>query len=201
MPKTIILVRHGETDYNQKRIIQGHLDIPLNDTGHAQARELASKLSKLKFDAIYSSDLKRAHQTAVYTAKILSQEIKLAPAIREHHLGDFQGQSWDEQHQAYHPLWQDFLASFNDPKLAHWDKHHGESITQFRARVAQFLAHLQAQHQDQTVAVFTHGGTIRRFLEVTKVLQFGSTEKAKNTETFVLTKTASGYQLETKIEW
>ena len=62
--KSLILVRHGETDWNRRKIRQGHVDIPLNENGRRQSRALADRLRSWKVDAIYSSDLSRAAETA-----------------------------------------------------------------------------------------------------------------------------------------
>jgi broad specificity phosphatase PhoE len=66
MPQKIIIIRHGETDYNKERRMQGWLDIPLNAEGHAQAKQAAVLLAQYKVDALYSSDLTRAHQTTIH---------------------------------------------------------------------------------------------------------------------------------------
>ena len=87
---TIYLVRHGETDWNVKNIIQGQIDIPLNKKGENQALEIANELKDIHFDAIFSSDLSRAKRTA----EIIATERKLAvvatKTLREMYFGKFQ---------------------------------------------------------------------------------------------------------------
>uniref|UniRef100_A0A804LUV5 Phosphoglycerate mutase-like protein 4 n=1 Tax=Zea mays TaxID=4577 RepID=A0A804LUV5_MAIZE len=89
----VVIVRHGETSWNASRIIQGHLDAELNDIGRQQAVAVAHRLSKeVKPVAIYSSDLKRAAETAQTIARICNvPNVVFDPALRERHIGDLQG--------------------------------------------------------------------------------------------------------------
>ena len=96
MTARLCLIRHGETDWNVARRIQGHTDIPLNHTGLEQARLLAQSLADEQFDAIYSSDLGRARQTAEAVAHRLHQTVRLDPLLRERHYGEFQALTYDE---------------------------------------------------------------------------------------------------------
>ena len=93
----ITLVRHGQTDWNLEGRIQGSTDIPLNDTGRAQARDAARRLAGTPFDHVYASPLSRARKTA----EIIASELGLpAPLItvgmREHEFGDAEGMLWDQ---------------------------------------------------------------------------------------------------------
>lgn len=196
MPKKIILVRHGETDYNINRIFQGHLDIPLNNNGHLQAQAVISQFSSLSVDAIYSSDLKRALTTAKYLAKEKGMKIHRTKKLREHNLGVFQGWDWAPENDYRHELWRKFIESVKESSDSDWNEHQGESIKEFRNRIRSFLAHLHTHHQEQTLAVFTHGGTIRRFLEIFRIVEYGGGGHAQNTEIVTLIKSGEAYQIE-----
>src|SRR5688500_9075185 len=91
MPTTILLVRHGETDWNLERRVQGHSDRPLNDTGRRQAIELATALGDEPVDAIYSSDLVRAHETARILAERRGLGVTVIPELREKSFGTWEG--------------------------------------------------------------------------------------------------------------
>src|SRR5690349_10093577 len=84
-PTRICIVRHGETDWNAARRIQGQTDIPLNDTGRLQAKATAQGLRGQHFAAIYSSDLQRAHDTAEATAQVLQLPVQAETGLRERH--------------------------------------------------------------------------------------------------------------------
>lgn len=90
MPKKIILIRHGETEYNKIGKAQGQLDIPLNKLGFIQAKKVAQQLKNEVIDVIYSSDLKRPLQTIRPLAKLKNLTIKTNKKLRERHLGIFQ---------------------------------------------------------------------------------------------------------------
>ena len=92
----LIIVRHGETEWNLKLIRQGHLDSPLTERGIAQAKALGQRLAQEKFVALYSSDLGRAVQTAEMIAAVTGHGIITDERLRERHLGIFQGLSGDE---------------------------------------------------------------------------------------------------------
>ncbi len=165
MPKQIIIVRHGETAYNAQRRMQGWLDIPLNEQGHAQAKETATKLAHFHLDAIYSSDLRRAHETAQHIAPHHKLEITITSALRERDMGIFAGWAWEtEPDPVKEKLWPEFTLARDTVDLD-WNKHKGESLRQMTSRVHIFMQELHAKHPDQKVALVTHGGTINRLLE------------------------------------
>ncbi len=85
---TILLVRHGETDWNTERRWQGHADQPLNAAGRAQALELAAALIDRGVDVVYASDLSRAHETAMIVAEQLGRSVLIDPRLREVDVGD-----------------------------------------------------------------------------------------------------------------
>jgi probable phosphoglycerate mutase len=88
---TILLARHGETDWNRERRWQGRADRPLNDTGRTQARQLAEVLASREIDAVYASDLLRARETAEIVADRLGLPVGLDPGLREVDVGDWAG--------------------------------------------------------------------------------------------------------------
>lgn len=158
MTKTrFCLVRHGETDWNVARRLQGHTDIALNAHGLTQAIQLAQSLkqSNLQFDVLYTSDLQRA----ALTANALVEYFKI-PAItnsdlRERHLGALQGLTINEAPLVQPDLWQAHLAR----ELDH-DMSGGESITQFAQRIRYVLEKLRQKHLGQTVLLVSHGGVL-----------------------------------------
>lgn len=201
MPKQIILIRHGETDYNKERRIQGWLDIPLNETGHQQARLTAQKLSGIKAHALYSSDLTRARETAEYLRDLLQLELRLTPHLRERDMGSFAGWRWEsERDPVKDRLWQEFEAA-RDQQLRSWARHGGESIGQMMDRVSNFLHNLHTTHRNQTVILVTHGGTINRIFEHFELQS--STDGFRmhgNTSINILVKSGPHYQLKSSLK-
>lgn len=141
---TILLARHGETDWNRERRYQGHADEPLNDTGRSQARELGERLSGEPIVAVYSSDLRRASETASIVAEALDLPVVLDARLREVDVGSWQGRTQDE--------------SDGRP----WD---GETHDAHRERVVAAVHEIARAHPDGTVLVIVHGGTVRRVQE------------------------------------
>ncbi|MCC7549603.1 MAG: histidine phosphatase family protein [Burkholderiales bacterium] len=150
-----IVVRHGETAWNAQGRIQGHLDSPLNEEGLAQAILVGERLARERIDAVYCSDLGRVLQTVQPLLDRLGMEPVRDAALRERHLGVFQGLTGAEC-QARHP--QDY-ARFHAREVDHAVPG-GESIRQVYARVARFFDATARAHPDRTLAVFTHGGIL-----------------------------------------
>jgi probable phosphoglycerate mutase len=149
------MVRHGETAWNAAGRVQGQLDIPLNDTGLAQARAVSRVLAGEHFDVIYSSDLARVHQTAAPTAALLKKKILLSEKLRERHYGIFQGMTYSEARER---MPEEFVRFKNkDPD---YDFQTGESLQVFSARVMAFVKELLEKEKGRSVLVFTHGGVL-----------------------------------------
>jgi probable phosphoglycerate mutase len=153
----ICFARHGETDWNAERRMQGHIDTPLNSHGQAQAKLLAQSLQRAghTFDHLYSSDLERAADTAKQVSSALGLGITIDPIFRERHVGVLQGLRLDDAPQAIPEIWQAHLAR----DIQH-DLGGGESIQAFHERAQQALAMLVAAHAGQTILVVSHGGTL-----------------------------------------
>lgn len=155
-PRTqICLVRHGETDWNGERRIQGQIDIDLNATGEAQARALRTGLTQHGFAAIYSSDLLRAWRTAQIATADLGLAVAPAPTLRERHFGVLQGTTLHEASQKHPEVHRHHLARTPDH-----DYETGESLVDFAARVMTGLDAIAACHAGQSVLAFTHGGVL-----------------------------------------
>jgi broad specificity phosphatase PhoE len=149
-----LLVRHGETDWNRDRRFQGHADPPLNETGRAQARALAEELASEDVDAIYSSDLQRAHETAEVLSGRLGVPVVAEPALREIDVGEWQGLTWPEI-EARFPAG---VRSWHENGHG-WTS--GETYEQLGERVVAALRRLADEHPDERLVVVGHGGTVR----------------------------------------
>jgi broad specificity phosphatase PhoE len=165
MPKTIFLIRHAETRHNAEKIVQGWLDIPLNSNGIRQAKKLAQRLKNETIHAIYSSDLSRSLDTAKEVAAVLGQKVKISKKLREWNMGIWEGKSWDWVDKNFHDLY-DELGKIRD---IHWKGHGGESMHEAIERARYFLNHLSKKHKNDRVAIFSHGGTLRRILHLLNI--------------------------------
>jgi probable phosphoglycerate mutase len=151
----IVLVRHGETAWNAEGRVQGQLDVPLNELGHAQARAVAAVLGGESFAAIYSSDLSRVTQTAAPTARALGMPVALDAALRERHYGMFETLTYAEVKEK-HPV---EYARFRDKELD-FDFRGGESLRNFNRRSLECVHGIARRHAGCDVLVFTHGGVL-----------------------------------------
>ena len=156
---TLWLIRHGETAWNAIGRMQGHTDIPLNETGLEQAGMLARQLVEdhktEHFAALYVSDLGRARQTAQPTSHALALPVQLDPQLRERNYGIFEGLTRDEIAQQYPEGWVHIKARTPEYQIPD-----GESIAQFYARTLAVLGRLAAQHPGQQILVVAHGGIL-----------------------------------------
>ena len=155
MSLELILIRHGETDWNRALRFQGHIDVPLNDTGHEQAHRLGLRLASERVHHIVCSDLLRTQQTAAPSASQLQLPVRTTVSLREQNFGVAEGLNGDEV-RAQHPRsWEDWLRFEADHGIEG-----GETTRQFHARVMAAIADIAAQHDGQTVLVVTHGGVL-----------------------------------------
>lgn len=153
----ICFVRHGETDWNVNKRMQGHIDIPLNAHGVMQAERLAKALQRTghHFDRIYSSDLERAFHTAKAIASPQSLDITIHPDLRERHVGKLQGLLLADAPQVEPTLWQRHVARDLD-----FDLGGGESIVQFHNRMKRMLDYLLTKHTGEQILAVSHGGSL-----------------------------------------
>ena len=158
----IYLIRHGQTDWNMERKIQGQTDIPLNINGKHQAEGVAEEITNLKIDRIISSDLSRAKETAEIINKKIGTKITFDERIREVDYGDFEGK---------------FIENIKDEEWILFnqnpEKKNGESRKHVYDRVKNFLKEIK---DDENVLVVTHSGALKMMLYY-----------AKNKEKFDLT--------------
>jgi len=150
----LILVRHGETDWNHEQRIQGQLDIPLNKNGTKQARAVFSKLKKEPIDAIFSSDLTRAMET-VTPFKQLGFSINLDSNLRERSLGMLEGLCVKEAVE----LMPEDLRAFQTRSYAVTPKN-SESMSAFEKRIRVFLSKISETYERGNILAVTHGGVI-----------------------------------------
>jgi broad specificity phosphatase PhoE len=154
---TLILTRHGETVDNAAGVVQGHRGGELSARGREQARAMAERLRGVPIDAVYSSDLGRAMQTAEILVRGGNRPAVLPePRLREQDFGDFEGQSLDGMMRHMRERGADFT-TFNPPG--------GEPAESFRKRVLSFLSEVAGKHLEQTVLLVSHNGPVAVLLE------------------------------------
>jgi len=151
---TLLLARHGETDWNNERRWQGHADRPLNVRGREQARELAESFAGRHVDAVYASDLPRAHETAQIVAAQLGLPVTADAALREVDVGDWSGLVHSEIETRYPDGFRRWQEGGHG-----WDG--GESYEEMGVRVVAALLEIASRHPGETVLVVSHGGAIR----------------------------------------
>jgi len=150
----LLLVRHGETDWNRERRFQGHADPPLNDTGRGQAHALAAELAGESIELVYTSDLVRARETAEIVAARLGANVVALRDLREIDVGEWQGLTWPEIEER-HP---DGAQAWHETGHG-WES--GETQDELAERVVAAVRRIVAQHPSQRILVVGHGGTIR----------------------------------------
>ena len=151
---TILLARHGETDWNRDGRFQGHADPPLNAAGRRQAVELSAALAREQLAAVYSSPLRRAVETAEVIATAHGLEPVPVDALREVDVGSWQGLTSAEVEKRFpeqHARWLHYGQGWED----------GETYEQMGERVVAALLDLAAAHDGNRILAVTHGGPIR----------------------------------------
>ena len=157
----LILIRHGETDWNRELRFQGQVDVPLNATGHEQARRLAERLQaeRLAVDHLVSSDLIRTRQTAQPMLSALLPQLHIDnlvdASLREQSFGLVDGMRVDDIKLQHADAWHNWLRFDADVGMPG-----GETTRQFHARVMDAVRRLAQQHAGKTLMVVTHGGVL-----------------------------------------
>lgn len=159
----IYLIRHGETDYNKGKRLQGTVDIPLNEKGIELAQRTAEGMKDIRFDRIYTSPLIRARKTAEILRGDRQIEIIPTEGLREISFGDYEGLTiLDGKYNIPDP---DFLNFFNAPEKYHTPPN-GESIEHLKLRTSSFMRGIMNDpgNEDMTFLMASHGAAIRGIL-------------------------------------
>ena len=167
MKTKLLLIRHGETAWNAEHRIQGTLDIPLSPLGMVQSARLADCLANEPIEAVYSSGQSRAWLTAAPLAARLGLQVIAEPRLRERSFGVFEGLTLDEiaaRYPAEFIKWRE-----RDPA---WRPEGGESGQQLIDRVMSAVTDIGARHQNQTVALVSHGGVLDVVYRAARALQW-----------------------------
>ena len=146
----IILVRHGETEWNVEEVFRGRIDIGLNETGLRQAELLAEYLGGVNIDAVYSSPLRRALKTAEMIASYHKLEVEIAPGLIDFDYGKWQGLPHQEVKHKYEELYAEWLGNPHRIKMPA-----GESLSDVRERALNVVDEAVAKHEG-TIALVSH---------------------------------------------
>jgi broad specificity phosphatase PhoE len=138
---TLLLVRHGETDWNAEGRLQGHTDRPLTPFGREQAKKLAERLEGDGIAAVYASDLSRARETAEIVGERLGLTVVIDPDLREMNWGSWEGLTGPERDRV------EFV---------------GETTEEHADRTLRAVRRIAEGHPGERVLVVTHGGSVRR---------------------------------------
>jgi broad specificity phosphatase PhoE len=158
---TLLLIRHGETEWNRRGRWQGQTDIPLSAEGRAQARRLAQRLrsERQHVDHLYTSDLGRAYETAAIIAQALDLPAHPLIEMREIHIGGWSGLTSAEVRARFPRNWEQYEAGKDFRR-----GEHGETMAEFQARTGRAIDDLIARHPGERLMIVSHGGTIRAIL-------------------------------------
>ncbi len=159
MTTRLLLVRHGETDFNAQKRFQGQMDVPLNANGRLQATVLAKKIAEEHIDVVVASDLKRASETAEIVMAGRGVEIVVDGRLRELNFGAWEGMTYAEIQESDPQTlstWEGDLMFIAPPG--------GETVSQFSGRVRSILRAIQAKYAGKTILIVAHGGVLQLLL-------------------------------------
>lgn len=189
--KRVIFIRPGETDWNRDFRFQGQVAVPLNEHGTWQAQRLANFIRNIGVSALYTSDLRRA----VETAELLAEKIGFAPIqdarLRERNIGTWQGLTQKEMEAWYPAEYQQFRADPDGYRVPQ-----GESRKQVRERMLAAFADILKQDKGETIAVISHSTAINALLaEIVHTVVFGSLDVSNTSVTTIKRDEAGKWQL------
>lgn len=162
MTLSLWLIRHAQSTWNAERRVQGWADPPLTDLGRWQARQVAARLADVPLQAIYTSTLARARETAEVIATSTGAVVHPDERLREHGVGDATGWAWNSDDARVR--WPHLAGAIDrgEPILAHVPG--AEAMEPFLARILEAFAAIRAAHAEGHVAVVSHGGALRSYL-------------------------------------
>ena len=155
----IHLFRHGQTDWNAERRIQGHSESRLNELGIQQARDLGARIQNLKFDHIFCSSSLRTRQTAEHAFSHLPHTINYMDSLREIELGPWEGKLYAEIEMEY-----------PEPYRHFWEAPHlfqvtgAETFAQLQQRALNAVQKIRVEHPAEHIALVSHGALIKALL-------------------------------------
>jgi len=152
----LILIRHGETEWNRSLRFQGHRDIPLSEEGRAQARKIAHRLSTEKIDAAYASDLSRALETAKTIAEYHNLDVKVTPELKEINFGHWEGLTHSEIDSRFPDSMAQWLKNPMETRIPG-----GESMNDVSLRCMAGVSQILAENTGKNVLIAAHGGVLR----------------------------------------
>ena len=152
----IILIRHGETEWNSQQRMQGHSNSDLSSVGQAQIQALGQWMKNVPFDHIYSSDSLRAKQTAEAITQFSGHELKIDLRLREKNLGVFEGLTSEEARERHPEVFRLFKTAGSKYVIDE-----GESTQQLQDRALEIVDEIRIKHPEEHVLLVTHGGFIR----------------------------------------
>ena len=152
----IILIRHGETEWNSQQRMQGHSNSDLSSVGQAQIQALGQWMKNVPFDHIYSSDSLRAKQTAEAITQFSGHKLKIDLRLREKNLGVFEGLTSEEARERHPEVFRLFKTAGSKYVIDE-----GESTQQLQDRALEIVDEIRIKHPEERVLLVTHGGFIR----------------------------------------
>jgi probable phosphoglycerate mutase len=152
----IILIRHGETEWNSQKRMQGHSNSDLSSVGQAQIQALGQWMKNVPFDLIYSSDSLRAKQTAEAITQFSGHELQFDQRLREKNLGVFEGLTSEEARERHPEVFRLFKTAGSKYVIDE-----GESTQQLQDRALEIVNEIRIKHPEKRVLLVTHGGFIR----------------------------------------
>jgi 2,3-bisphosphoglycerate-dependent phosphoglycerate mutase len=167
-----IVVRHGQTRWNVEKRVQGQEDSPLTDEGLAQAEAIAGRLAQEHFDALVSSDLGRALQTAAPIARRCGLAVVPDARLRERHFGEGEGMAYDEIDRRWPDAFSRIRETDPDAVIPG-----GETRRQFHERVHRAFDALVREHEGRRVCVVTHGGVLAALYRMVHSIPVGKPHK------------------------
>ena len=179
----IILIRHGETEWNSQKRMQGHSNSNLSEVGRGQIQELGELMKNVSFDHIYSSDSLRTSQTAEAITQYSGHTLQFDQRIREKNLGVFEGLTSTEAKERHPEVYRLFKTAG-----ANYVIDEGESTQQLLERALEFSEEIRLRHPQERVVMVTHGGVVRVLMKYALGLSIDSPTRfiIKNTGIFGL---------------